>query len=96
MSPHSPYQGHRAAVQDCGIGSNEAQHLGALAMYMPQLVELALPGNQVGKAGVDGLLRPWRLRREAFKAPLKLLDLSGSRLAADGVLPCCCSVPITL
>jgi Ran GTPase-activating protein (RanGAP) involved in mRNA processing and transport len=69
-------------LSDCGIAAREAQHLGALAVYMPNLRELVLPENKLNAAGVEALLRPWREGR--LGENLRLLDLSRNLLEAAG------------
>jgi Leucine Rich repeat len=66
----------------CGLGNREAQHLGALALYMTNLRELSLPDNEIGKRGVELLLGPW-VGKDAQQG-LRALDLSGNRLGGDG------------
>ena len=71
------------ALQECNIGDDAAEHLGGLLQHMPDLEELALPGNKIGKAGVKALVSPWK-GTERNGAKLKLLDLSGSPFGEHG------------
>jgi hypothetical protein len=71
---------------DCGLGSREAQHLGALAAYMPNLRELVLPENKLNAASIEALLRPWR--EGPLSDSLRLLDLSRNTLEVSGAFGC--------
>ena len=63
-------------------GNREAQHIGALALYMPALATLSLPDNRIEGKGIESLMQPWT-GKDALTG-LRTLNLSGNRLGGDG------------
>ena len=66
-------------------GNLEAQHIGALALYMPALASLSLPDNRIEGKGVESLMQAWTGKRA--QTALRTLNLSGNRLGSSGA-PC--------